>query len=197
MGSLGYTATISLDGYAADANGDFDWTAPGGDVFRFHVERMGSVSHEVLGRNTYRLMTYWEAPPEDGSWGPDEHEFARRWQDLTHIAVSQTMTEADLLSARDVLLPRLDLARLREIVDGAAGEVEIFGPTTASEAISAGMVDDFRFFVVPRVVGGGLRALPPGAELDLELVEHRVFGSGTVFVHYRRRDDDRQRGAGS
>ncbi|MBB1028724.1 dihydrofolate reductase family protein, partial [Dietzia sp. DQ11-38-2] len=127
------------------------------------------------------------AEPEDASWSPDEHEFARRWQDLTHIAVSETMAEADLLSARDLLLPRLDPARLREIVDGAAGEVEIFGPTTASEAISAGMVDDFRFFVVPRVVGGGLRALPPGAELDLELVEHRVFDSGTVLLHYRRR----------
>ncbi|MBB1030522.1 dihydrofolate reductase family protein [Dietzia sp. SLG310A2-38A2] len=188
MGTLGYTATISLDGYAADANGDFDWTAPGGDLFRFHVERMTSVSHEVLGRNTYQLMTYWETPPEDGSWSPDEHEFARRWQDLTRIAVSSTMTEADLVSDRDRLLPRLDLARFQQIVDDAEGEVEIFGPTTAAEAISAGMVDDFRFFIVPRVVGGGLRALPPGAELDLELVEHRAFENGAALLHYRRQE---------
>ncbi|MFN3599961.1 MAG: dihydrofolate reductase family protein [Dietzia sp.] len=187
MGSLGYTATISLDGYAADANGDFDWTAPGGDVFRFHVERMEAVSHEVLGRNTYQLMTYWEAPPEDGSWSPDEHEFARRWQELSVIAVSSTMTEADLASDRDRLVPRLDLAALQEVVDGAAGAVEIFGPTTASEAISAGMVEDFRFFVVPKVVGGGLRALPRGAVLDLELAEHRDFDDGTTLLHYQRR----------
>lgn len=191
MGTLGYTATISLDGYAADANGDFDWTAPGGDLFRFHVERMTSVSHEVLGRNTYQLMTYWETPPDDESWSPDEHEFARRWKDLTRIAVSSTMTEADLVSDRDRLLPRLDIAGLQQIVDDAEGEVEIFGPTTASEAISAGMVDQFRFFIVPRVVGGGLRALPPGAELDLELVEHRVFDNGAVLLHYRRREIQR------
>ncbi|AWH96925.1 dihydrofolate reductase family protein [Dietzia psychralcaliphila] len=191
MGTLGYTATISLDGYAADANGDFDWTAPGGDLFRFHVERMTSVSHEVLGRNTYQLMTYWQSEPEDGSWSPDEHEFARLWQDLTRTAVSSTMTEADLVSDRDRLLPRLDIAGLQQIVDDAEGEVEIFGPTTASEAISAGMVDQFRFFIVPRVVGGGLRALPPGAELDLELVEHRVFDNGAALLHYRRRDAER------
>ncbi|MFN3340187.1 MAG: dihydrofolate reductase family protein [Dietzia sp.] len=191
MGTLGYTATVSLDGYAADENGDFDWTAPGEDVFRFHVERMESVSHEVLGRNTYQLMTYWEAAPEDGSWGPDEHEFARRWKALTRIAVSSTMTEADLASDRDRLFPHLDLAQLRQIVDDAAGAVEIFGPTTASEAISAGMVDDFRFFVVPRVVGGGLRALPRDTVLDLELAEHRVFENGTTLLHYKRREADR------
>ncbi|MEH6821269.1 MAG: dihydrofolate reductase family protein [Dietzia psychralcaliphila] len=187
MGTLGYTATISIDGYAADANGDFDWTAPGGDVFRFHVERMEAVSHEVLGRNTYHLMTYWEAPPEDGSWSPDEHEFARRWKDLTRIAVSSTMTEADLASDRDRLVPRLDLAGLQQIVDDAPGAVEIFGPTTASEAIRAGMVDDFRFFIVPTVVGGGLRALPRDTMLDLTLAEHRVFDNGTTFLHYQRR----------
>lgn len=187
MGTLGYTVTTSIDGYAADASGDFQWTAPGDDVFRFHVERMAAVSHEVLGRNTYRLMTYWDTAPDDDSWSPDEHEFARRWQGLTRIAVSSTMTAAELSSDRDQLVQRLDLAQLREIVDGAPGEVEIFGPTTASEAMRAGMVNDLRLFVVPKVVGGGLRALPADAVLDLELVEHRVFGNGTVLQHYRGR----------
>lgn len=66
-------------------------------------------------------------------------------------------------------------------------EVEIFGPTTAADAIRAGMVRDHRVLVVPRVVGGGLRALPDGAVLDLELVEQREFSGGTAFLHYRRR----------
>ena len=61
MGTLSFTATVSLDGYAADASGDFQWSAPRDEVFRFHVERMGAVSTEVLGRNTYQLMTYWNA----------------------------------------------------------------------------------------------------------------------------------------
>lgn len=68
----------------------------------------------------------------------------------------------------------------------SAPQDEIFGPTTASEAIRVGSVTDFRFFVVPKVVGGSLAALPADARLDLELVEHRVFGSGTEYLHYRR-----------
>ncbi|MCD2262298.1 dihydrofolate reductase family protein [Dietzia aurantiaca] len=186
MGTLSYTATVSLDGYAADASGDFQWSAPGDEVFRFHVERMGAVSTEVLGRNTYQLMTYWNAEPEDGSWGEDEREFARRWQGIEHIVVSSTLGPEDLDSPRDRLLPELELSELEQIVRDASGEVEIFGPTTAAAAIRAGMVRDFRFFVVPKVVGGGLRALPADAALDLDLVEQRTYGD-TAYLHYARR----------
>ena len=186
MGTLSFTATVSLDGYAADASGDFQWSAPGDEVFRFHVERMGAVSTEVLGRNTYQLMTYWNAEPEGGSWGEDEREFARRWQGIEHVVVSSTLEPEDLDSQRDRLVPRLELSELEQIVRDAPGEVEIFGPTTAAAAIRAGMVRDFRFFVVPKVVGGGLRALPADAALNLDLVEHRTFGD-TAYLHYARR----------
>lgn len=186
MGTLSYTATVSLDGYAADAEGDFQWAGPDDDVFRFHVERLALVSHEILGRRTYELMRYWYSDPDHEGWGPDEREFARRWQKIGHIVVSSTLTAGALQTPGDRLLPRLDLEDLRQIVDNAPGEVEIFGPTTAAPAIRAGMVSDFRFFVVPRVVGGGLAALPEGARLDLELAEHQVFG-GMALLHYRPR----------
>lgn len=184
MGTLSYTATISLDGYVADADGDFQWSGPDDEVFRFHVERMGPVSHEILGRHTYELMRYWYSDPDVEGWGPGELAFVRRWRELGHIVVSSTLTADDLQAPGDRLLSDLDLATLREVIAGAPGEVEIFGPTTAALAIRAGMVSDFRFFVVPKVVGGGLAALPRDAELDLDLVESRVFG-GTTFLHYR------------
>lgn len=187
MGTLTYTATISVDGYAADADGDFNWSAPSGEVFRFHVERLEPVAHEVLGRRTYRLMEYWQSPPADGSWSADEHEFARRWEAIPRTVVSSTLTVDDLTNERDRLVPRLELDTLRRIVDEAPGQVEIFGPTTAAAAIRAGMVTDFRLFVVPRIVGGGLRALPTDARLELELAEQRVFGNGTAYLHYRSR----------
>lgn len=186
MGTLSYTATVSLDGYVADASGDFQWSGPSDEIFRFHVERMGPVSHEILGRNTYELMRYWHSEPDDETWGPDEREFARRWRGIQHVVVSSTLSAGALEAPGDRLLPRLELADLQRLVDAAPGEVEIFGPTTAGPAIRAGMVTDFRFFVVPKAVGGGLPALPDGARLDLDLVEHRAFGA-TVLLHYRRR----------
>lgn len=186
MGTLCYTATVSLDGYVNDADGDFQWSGPDDDVFRFHIERMQPVSHEILGRRTYELMRYWHSDPDDAGWGAAEREFARLWLELDRVVVSSSLSDAELESPHDRLLPDLELAELQRIIDDAPGEVEIFGPTTAAAAIRAGMVSDYRFFVVPKVVGGGVAALPEGARLDLDLVDQRVFG-GTTYLHYRRR----------
>ncbi|ALG85445.1 dihydrofolate reductase family protein [Gordonia phthalatica] len=186
MGSLSYTATISLDGYAVDADGDFQWGAPTPEIFQVHLDRMHEVSTEVLGRNTYLLMKYWEAEPDDEEWADAEREFSRRWQALELIVASSTLTHDDLGSGTARLISDLTLPALEQIVADAAGEVEIFGPTTAAPAIVAGMVRDFRFFVVPKVVGGGVRALPDGARLDLKLVESTTYDNGFAYLHYRR-----------
>ncbi|MBD8021145.1 dihydrofolate reductase family protein [Brevibacterium gallinarum] len=184
MGTLCYTATISLDGFVNDSDGDFQWSEPSPEVFRFPVERMAAVSTEVLGRRTYELMKYWEQDPSDGSWGPDEEEFARRWQALRVVVASSTLRESELTPTTAQLVPELNLSALREIVADAPGEVEIFGPTTAAEAIRAGMVDHYRFFIFPQTLGGGLRALPQGFRTPLRLAEHRLFSDGTMFLHY-------------
>lgn len=191
MGTLTYTATVSLDGYAADADGDFQWSAPGDDVFAVHVRRLSEVSTEVMGRRTFELMEYWEADPETGpegeEWGEAEREFARRWQRIERIVASSTLEESRVDPTRARLIRHLDLEALRSIVDGAPGEVEIFGPTVAADAIRAGMLTDLHLFVVPMIVGGGLRALPDGARLEMRLVEPETFADGAVHLHYRAR----------
>ena len=184
MGTLSYCATISLDGYVADADGDFQWSAPGGAVFAAHIDRMATVSTEVLGRKTYELMQYWEDYPDDDDSSPADRQFARHWQDTDKVVVSSTLRHEDLGSGRVRLVPDISLSELQQIVDDATGLVEIFGPTVAAPAISAGLVDEFRFFVVPKIVGGGLRALPDGVRLDLTLVEHLIFDDGTALLRY-------------
>ncbi len=187
MGTLYFSATVSLDGYVADADGDFQWTGPSDEVFAVHTARIAGVSTEVLGRKTFALMQYWENFVGDEGATPDELEFARLWRGIEKVAVSSTLTGDDLGTSRARIVPELSLDELRRIVDDAPGAVEIFGPTTAAAAIRAGMIDDFHLFVVPKVVGGGLRALPDDVRLDLNLVEHRVFDNGISYLHYRPR----------
>jgi riboflavin biosynthesis pyrimidine reductase len=50
-----------------------------------------------------------------------------------------------------------------------------------------GLVDEFQLFFVPILVGGGTRSLPEGVLQMLELLEERRFGSGVVYLHYRRK----------
>lgn len=187
MGTLGYTATVSLDGYVADAGGDFQWTGPSDAVFAVHLDRMAEVSTEVLGRKTYALMGYWDTYPDSADRPAAEREFARRWRGIDRIVVSSTMTPEELTSDRARIVPDLSLVELQRVVERAAGTVEIFGPTVAAEAIRAGLVNDFRFFVVPKMVGGGLRALPDDVHLDLTLAEHRIFDNGIAYLRYRPR----------
>ncbi|OBF03819.1 deaminase [Mycobacterium sp. ACS4054] len=188
MGTLYYTATVSLDGYAADGSGDFQWSAPSDPVFAAHVDRMGEVSTEVLGRKTFALMQYWETDPEGEEWGSAEREFAQRWRGIHKVVVSSTLTQ-EIESDRVRLVRELRLAELKRIVAQAEGMVEIFGPTTAAAAIRAGLIDEFQFFVVPKMVGAGLRALPDGVHQDLSLAGHSVFDDGTAHLRYLSRRD--------
>ncbi|OBH36294.1 deaminase [Mycobacterium sp. E342] len=189
MGTLCYTATVSLDGYVADGSGDFQWSAPSDPVFAAHVDRMAEVSTEVLGRKTYALMQYWETDPADEEWAAAEREFAQRWRGIHKVVVSSTLTHEGIESDRVRLVPDLRLAELKRIVAQAEGVVEIFGPTTAAAAIRAGLIDEFQFFVVPKMVGGGLRALPDGVRQNLILAGHRLFDDGTVHLRYLSRRD--------
>ena len=182
-----FTANVSLDGYVADQNGDFQWTGPADEMFAMHIDRMAEVSTEVLGRKTHALMEYWENLPDTEDQPAAEREFARRWRGISKVVVSSTMAAGDLASDRARLVPDLSLAELQRIVEDAEGMVEIFGPTTAADAIRAGLVDEFRLFVVPKLVGGGLRALPDGVQLDLSLAEQRIFANGTAYLRYRTR----------
>lgn len=184
MGILSYTTSVSIDGYIADANGDFQWGAPDEAVFALHLARMAEVSTEVMGRKTYELMRYWETYPDGEEAVPGELEFAHRWKDIDKVVVSSTLTPAELGPEPVRLVPELSLGELQQIVDSVPDHVEIFGPTTAAPAIRAGMVRDFRFFVVPKMIGGGLRALPDGVHLDLRPAEHRTFDDGTAYLRY-------------
>jgi dihydrofolate reductase len=77
-----------------------------------------------------------------------------------------------------------EIARLRGSVDG---DIAIGGAGLAADAIARGLVDEFRLFVSPVVLGGGTRYLPAlDSRIDLELVETRTFGGRVVYLRYRR-----------
>ena len=186
MGRLFYTASVSLDGFAADANGGLDWSVPAESVFDFHVQRMAAVSTEILGRTTYQLMQYWQTF-DDPAGSAAEFEFADRWREIDKIAASSTMTLADLGDSKDRLVADLSLGEIAAIAKDAAGEVAIFGPTTAAPAIGAGLVEVFEFFTIPVILGAGLPALSAGTRLDLKLTDQHTFDNGVIYTRYEPR----------
>ena len=113
-------------------------------------------------------MLYWETVEHGGEV---ELEFARLWQALPKIVFSSTLTSVEGNA-------RLATGGLAEELADLEGHVSVGGPGLAAEAARLGLIDEYRLFVSPVVLGGGTPFFPPDVRLDLELVETRTFGGG-------------------
>jgi len=182
MGTLSYFANMSADGYTTDAEGSFGWTTPTDEVLAFINEIEADTAVYVHGRRMYETMVYWETyePGEN----PHATRYAEIWQGVDKIVASSSLPQEAVTSARTRLVRRLRLGELRHLADRAPGSVSVGGPTLAAAAIRHGLFDEFRFFVYPEVLGGGLRALPPDTRLSLRLAETRTFAGGCVYLRY-------------
>jgi len=183
MGKLIYAAIASLDGYVADEHGGFEWAAPDEEVHA-HVNALERpIGTYLYGRRMYDTMVFWETEGDGADEPPVMHEYATTWRAADKVVFSRTLTEP--ASARTRIEREFDAAAVRALVETAPTDVSIGGAEIAGQALAAGLVDEVHLFVVPAIVGGGTRALPDGARLDLELVDERRFASGFVHLHYR------------
>ncbi|MGC2241186.1 MAG: dihydrofolate reductase family protein, partial [Acidimicrobiia bacterium] len=90
MRSVTYSMGVSLDGYIVGPDGDFNWTAPDKEVFRFWIDEIRQVGVHLLGRRLYETMLYWETADQDPSLDEDELEWAAIWNPLPKVVFSST-----------------------------------------------------------------------------------------------------------
>ena len=182
MARLVYTATASLDGYVADANGSFDWAAPDTEVHAFVNDLQRPVGTYLCGRRLYETMLYWETHPTADADGSVEDDFAGIWQAAEKIVYSTTLEQAT--SRRTTIERVFSPDGVEALVAAAERDVSIGGPHLAAHALRAGIIDELRVFRAPVVVGGGTAALPSGIRLDLSLLEGRRFSGGMTYARY-------------
>ena len=136
----------------------------------------------LYGRRMYEVLRAWEDLDLTDAPGYIV-EFAQIWRDTDKIVFSRTL---DGVSTRRTRVERdFDPAAIRQLKATAESDISIGGPELAGEAMRAGLVDEIQLFLAPVVVGGGKPSLPEDVRLDLELVEERRFGNGTVHLRYR------------
>jgi dihydrofolate reductase len=180
-----YSMSPSLDGFIAGPGGEIDWSAPDEELHRFHNERTRELGAHLCGRRLYETMVYWETAHEDPSIAEHALEFARIWQQLPKVVFSTTLetVEGNARLARRGIAE--EVATLKE---QPGKDLGVGGAGLASAFMRLGLIDEFRLFVSPVVLGGGTPYFPALDErIDLELVETRTFGSRVVYVRYRAR----------
>lgn len=185
MNKMIYSMGVSLDGFIADRDGNIDWTPPDEELFLFHTERVRGLGAHLCGRRLYETMLYWETAEQRPDIDPAELEFARLWKALPKIVFSHTLDHVEGTNTR------LATAGLQEEVDRlkseSRGDIEVGGAGLAGSAAQLGLIDEYRLFVHPVVLGGGTPYFPPlDKRIALELVETRSFGP-VLYLRYLAR----------
>jgi dihydrofolate reductase len=184
MRRLIFSMAASLDGYIAGPRGEGDWAVPGEELHRFHNEQARELDLHLLGRRLYEVMAYWETAEARNPSAPEhELEFARIWKELPKIVYSQTL---DAVEGKTRLSRGDPVEEVRELKEQPGADIAVGGAALASTLTASGLVDEYRVFTSPVVLGGGKPFLAGDARMDLELVETRTFESGVVYLRYRR-----------
>jgi dihydrofolate reductase len=181
-----YSMSVSVDGYINDRAGEFGWTEPSEEQFRFSLAQIRELGGYLCGRRLYETMLVWETDPSlrDSELGA---AFADVWCALPKVVFSRNVVKVQGNA-------RLAAASVADEIAAALAatdrDVSIGGAGLAAAAIDLDLLDEMRLFRNPIVVGGGTPFLPPVArDLRLDLVETRTFGSRVIYERYRQADD--------
>ena len=179
--------SVSVDGFIADRDGAFGWTAPSDELFRFHLAQVRELGGYLLGRRLYETMLVWET---DSSLRDNEARaaFSDVWCAIPKIVFSRTL---DSVQGNARLAETSVAEEAAAALNATDKDVSIGGAGLAASAIQLGLVDELRMFRYPVVIGGGTPFLPPVTEdVSLDLIETRTFGSRVIYERYRRVRDD-------
>ena len=179
--------SVSVDGFIADRDGAFGWTAPSDELFRFHLAQVRELGGYLLGRRLYETMLVWET---DSSLRDNEARaaFADVWCAIPKIVFSRTL---DSVQGNARLAETSVAEEAAAALNATDKDVSIGGAGLAASAIQLGLVDELRMFRYPVVIGGGTPFLPPLTEdVSLGLIETWTFGSRVIYERYQRVRED-------
>jgi dihydrofolate reductase len=164
----------SLDGYVDH----LELGPPGPLLARHFVEHLRSVSVVVYGRRLYEVMRYWDDDQAD--WDAGDRDFAAMWRNLHKWVVSRSLKSV----GPNATLVENDLEQaIRRLKAQTVGEIEVGGPGLAGSLSDLGLIDEYRLYLRPIVLGRGTpffsRSRPP-----LRLVSSDFVGEDTMRLTY-------------
>jgi dihydrofolate reductase len=163
----------SLDGYV-----DHMEFSPSPALFRHFIEQTRGLAGSVYGRGMYEVMRYWD---EDLSeWDAEERDFAAAWRRQPKWVVSHSLKSVGpnaTLIANDL---EAAIGRLKEQF---AGEIEVAGPNLARSLTDLGLIDEYRLYLHPIVLGHG-KPFFAGPRPPLRLATSERIGEDVVKLTY-------------
>lgn len=173
MAKLVFGMNMSLDGYV-----DHTGFAPGPVLFRHFIEEARALAGSVYGRHMYEIMRYWD--DDHAEWGAEERAFAVAWRRQTKWVISRSLQSV----GPNAKLVRDDLeSAMHQLKAERDGEIEVAGPILAHSLTLLGLIDEYRIYLHPVVLGQG-RPYFAGARPRLRLVSHDRIDEDVIRLCY-------------
>jgi dihydrofolate reductase len=191
VGRLVYGMGQSLDGYVAgpaggpQPNGTMSAEAiaemgpPSPAVFRHFTQHIRSVTGMLYGRRIYEIMQYWDNPKPD--WDEFEQQYGQAWRSkpkwvashsLKSVGPNATLIQGDLLHF------------VKKLKAEQTGDIDVAGAEIAGVLSAAGLIDEYRLYFRPHVLGGGKPFFASSRVPKLRLTGHELIGDDVVRLIY-------------
>lgn len=173
MARLIYALNQSLDG-----NVDHMAFAPDATLFQHFIEDQKSIAGSLYGRVMYETMRYWD--DDHPEWDQPRRDYAAAWRRQPKWVVSRTL---DSVGPNATLISG-DLERaVRNLKERIDGVIEVSGPQLAGSLTDLGLIDEYRIYLHPVVVGPG-KAFFARPRPRVRLIGHERIGDDVIRLRY-------------
>ncbi|MEU6847478.1 dihydrofolate reductase family protein [Streptomyces sp. NPDC046716] len=179
---------VSLDGYLEGPGREIDWHVMDAALHQHMNDVLRPMGGFLSGRVTHELMAdYWPEADAGPDADPVEAEFAEIWREKPKIVFSRTLKPGPA-PWHTTVLPEVSPAAVRALKEEPGGDLSLGGADLAATFLEHDLVDEFRIYIHPVLIGAGKRVFPDGpfAPSPLRLVETRAFDNGVVLMRYER-----------
>ncbi len=175
---------VTLDGFIAGPNGEFDWFVWDEETAEYSKGLLKSIDAILFGRVTYELMAgYWPtaSPPAE------DQVIIDAMNNLPKIVFSKTLEKVAWKNSR--LVKKNIANEVATLKQQPGRDIVIYGSgSIVSTLTQLGLIDEYRIFVNPVVLGSG-KPMFKGLNdrLNLNLLTTKTFNCGVVLLHYQPR----------
>lgn len=187
MRKILFIQNVSLDGFIEDSEGKIDWTTPPDELHWHFNELEKNVDINFYGRRMSEAMDYWLTADQNPDAPDVEIDFAKAWRKTERIVFSKTLKKVE---GNASIRREVDPEEIRKLKDQPGNLLMVGGPGLASTFIKHGLVDEFRVYIYPVVIGGGKPMFQVEKKLNLEFIEPKIFEGGIVMLRYQLQKED-------
>ena len=174
---------LSLDGFFEGSDHDLSWHLVDEELHAHFNQNLATMSAFLEGRVTYELMEeFWPTADQDPASPPTMREFAGIWRTVPKIVFSRTLENA---GPNATVRSEVDPEEIRALKEQPGGDMTLGGVDLVETFRRLDLVDEYRLYVNPVVVGRGRRLFEAAdSPTGLELVETHRFGNGVALLRY-------------